>query len=283
MRGVHAEPRRELAFVPARHRGQALVEFVVGAGTLAALLAGIVITSRLHDVQWATIGASRYAAFEYAMRGTRLDAETVEGQLRARFYEPSDAPLRSTDVRRNDARWRVVVPHWTDRTPSANPLVARPADVSLATREAEPPGATARLANTVATLANRAAVVAGGRFDVNRRGYFSSEVAVRIAPLAAEAPPLSRLKLVLRERTTVLGDAWNAASPEQVAERTAAFVPAAPLRALRPVLGALRWALRLFEPAIDALCLGRIDAELVPLDRLGAPGSAERGTWVASC
>lgn len=264
-------------------RGQALLEFLVGAVALVALLAAIVVTARLQDVQWATISASRYAAFEHAMRGSRLAAADLQGHVRSRFFEPADVPLRTADVRRDDARWRAVVANWTDRSPRANALVERPADVVLATGEADPPGAAARLASTVATLADRAALAAGGRFDVNRRGYVSAEVAVRIAPLVSEAAPLSRLNLVLRERTTVLGDSWASSGPEQVAERAAAFVPTAPLRALRPVLGALRWALRLFEPAFDSLCLGRIDPELVPVDRLGAPGTGERGQWVAAC
>lgn len=263
--------------------GQALVEFIVGAGVLVALLAGTAAVARLHDVQWASIGASRYAAFELATRSGPRNAETLEGHVRARFYEPADAPIRTADVRDDGARWRSFVPLWTDRTSRSTPMLARPDSVTVRTMESEPPGASARLANTVAALADRVAVATGGNFDVNRRGYFSSEIAVSVAPFDSDGAPLSDLQLTLRERTTVLGDAWASSGPDQVASRTGAFVPTAALQALRPVIGALRWALRLFEPAIDSLCLGRIDPELVPLDRLGAPGSGERGSWVAPC
>lgn len=278
-RPLHARPPARTARPSG---GQAITEFLAGAGLLAALLAGIVVVGRLQDVQWATIHASRYAGFELALRTGRR-ANTLEGHVRARFFEPPDTPLRTDDVRRSDSRWRRVAPHWTDRSSRAQALVARPADVRLESREAEPPGTSARLANTVAAIADRASVVNGGRFDVNRRGYHAAELSVRIAPLATERPPLSDLALTFRERTVVLGDSWDASGPQQVADRTSAFVPLAPLRALRPVVGALGWALQLFEPAIGSLCLGRIDPELVPLDRLGAPGTGERGSWSARC
>lgn len=268
---------------PLARRGQALVEFLVGAGVLASLLAGIVVVGRLQELQWATIAASRYAAFEHALRPDRIGAAALQGHVRARFYEPPDTPLRSDDARTDADSWRRVMPHWTDRSPTAHPLVSRPADVAVTSSEADPPGVTAGLAASVAALADRAAVVTGGRFDVNRRGYYSAAVRVRLAPFASEPAPLSTLALTLEERTTVLGDSWNSTGPQQVADRTRAFVPAAALRAVRPVLDAFRWALRLFEPALDQLCLGRIDPDLVPLDRLGEPGTGERGAWSAPC
>lgn len=250
---------------------------------LASLLAGIVFVGRLQDLQWATIAASRYAAFERALRADRTGAAALQGHVRARFYEPPDAPLRSDDIRSDTHAWRRVMPHWTDRSPAARPLVSRPADVAVTSSEDDAPGASARLASSVAALADRAAVVTGGRFDVNRRGYYSAAVRVRLAPFASEPAPLSTLALTLEERTTVFGDSWNAVGPQQAADRTRAFVPVAALRAVRPVVDAFRWALRLFEPALDQLCLGRIDPELVPLDRLGEPGTGERGAWSAPC
>jgi hypothetical protein len=259
------------------------VEFLASAGVLAALLGGIVVLGKLQDLQSATVAASRYAAFERAMHGDRLASGVLAGHVRARFYERADTPVRSADVRTDATAWRSIVSHWTDRTARGMPLVARPADVQVITRESDPPGAAARLASGVATVADRAALLSGGRFDVNRRGYHAAEVSVRVAPLVAEAPPLSRLSVTFRESTTMLGDGWGASGPEHVARRTAAFVPTARLQAVRPALGALRWALRLIEPSIDALCLGRIDPELVPADRLGPPGSGDRGTWVAPC
>lgn len=282
--GIARRPGRRLRRVrrPAA-RGQALIEFLVGAGVLAALFAGLVVVGRLQDLQSATVSASRYAAFDRAMHADPARVGALQGHVRVRFYETSVAPLRTADVRSDADAWRRPMPQWTDRSPAARALVSRPADVAVTSSEQDPPGTAAQLASSIAAAADRAALVTGGRFDVNRRGYYSARIRVRVAPFASEPAPLSTLELAFDERTTVLGDSWNAAGPEQVVDRTRAFVPGAALRTVRPVLDAFRWALRLFEPALDQLCLGRIDPELVPVDRLGAPGSGERGPWSAPC
>lgn len=262
--------------------GQALVEFLAAAGTLAALFVGTALVARLHDLQWATIAASRYAAFDRALRDERSDAVQLERQLRARFFEPALA-IRAAEGRRDDEQWQRLDPNWSDLAPAAVRLVTRPADVRLRLAEDPAPGASAALAANVAGLADGAARLNGGRFDVERRGFHSARIEVGVARIASAPRPLSDLALTLREETRVLGGGWDSDGPDEVATRTRAFVPGARLQALRPIVDAFRWALRLFEPSIDQLCLGRIDPELVPVDRLGVPGSAERGTWVAPC
>jgi len=74
----------------------------------------------------------------------------------------------------------------------------------------------------------------------------------------------------LRADLSVLVDDWAAPDAAAVWRRTAALSTAGRIDAWRSTL---RWAvepMRLFEPAIARLCLGRIDPDIVPMDRLPA-------------
>jgi hypothetical protein len=74
----------------------------------------------------------------------------------------------------------------------------------------------------------------------------------------------------LRADLSVLVDDWAAPDAAAVWRRTAALSTAGRIDAWRSTL---RWAvqpMRLFEPAIARLCLGRIDPDIVPTDRLPA-------------
>jgi hypothetical protein len=122
----------------------------------------------------------------------------------------------------------------------------------------------------------------GRSLDLERRGYFSATVDVRVADL----PSLSALGVTpfaLQARAQVLGDDWSSTGPAETARRASALVPTSPLRRVRPVFAPLAWALSLLEPALRDLCLAPVDPELVPLDRLGPPGSDDAGRWVAPC
>jgi hypothetical protein len=71
-----------------------------------------------------------------------------------------------------------------------------------------------------------------------------------------------------RAALSVLVDDWAAPDATAVWRRTAALSTAGRINAWRP---ALRWAIepmQLFEPAVARLCLGRIDPDIVPADRL---------------
>ena len=79
-------------------------------------------------------------------------------------------------------------------------------------------------------------------------------------------------------------DDWSAAGPAQVAERAGWLVPTARLPALRSVARALAVPLSLLEPAMRDFCPGRVDPEVVPVDRLGpADSSLPPGHWVSPC
>lgn len=251
---------------------------MVGA-LLATVCIGLVTVGRLQDLQYAATQASRYAAFALAEAPAPANFESA---LRARFFTGRPAAIRADD-REAGTAWRDANPHWVAWAGTRAPLVARPDDVALATTDAAPPGRAVAAMAQVATLIAATARLTGGTLDLDRRGFHAATVTVNLAPLAPFRELAAQRGLRLTERTSVLGDAWNAGDPGHVAARTAALVPAARLRALRPLFDGLEVALALIEPSFGTLCLGRIDPEVVPLDRLGAPGSSDRGTWVAPC
>jgi hypothetical protein len=266
-----------------RERGQATVEFIVGAMVLVPLFIGMVIVARYLDIKSTTVQASRYAAFERATNlGRPTDAE-IERKMRARLFTISDAPVQSNDGLGNGDAWRNENMNWRDHSRTPDRLIARPSDVTLRTTEANVPGAAGAGVQSVVGALDSIGSVTGSRFDVNRRAYYTSTVSVRLANLTSLPAPLNNLNLTLTDRTTVLGDVWHSSGPTNVAQRTGAMVPSRLFTPINSVLRPVRSALSIFEPAFDQLCLGQIDPEIVPLDRLGPAGSGDRGSFRPSC
>ena len=262
--------------------GQAIVEFLVASAVLAPLLVGIVLVGRLQDLRAAAVQSARYAAFAPALARapTGIAAGERETEVRARFFGAPDRAVRASDRRTSPPGMN---PHWVDVT-RPDRLLDRPEDVTLRVAEGAPQGAAARAMTTATAGVERIAAISGARFDLERRGFVAADVQVRVAevPSLAQVRPSSR-PLTLRAHARVLGQDWSSAGPAEVATRSAALVPTRPLRRLRPVLAPLTWALSLLEPALRQLCLAPVDPELVPLDRLGPPGSDDLGRWTTPC
>lgn len=264
------------AVTPCRQRGQALVEFLVATAALLPLVAGVVLVGRLQDLRVATLQSARYAAFGGALAGT--PSAELQSEVRARFFTDPTLPLRAADRRDLHSGTN---PHWTD-VARAVPMIQAPADVTVQLSNARPPGAAARATTAATASIDGVARLTGRSLDLERRGYFSATVDVRIADLPSLAA-LGVTPLALRARAQMLGDDWSSAGPAETARRASALVPTSPLRRVRPVLAPLAWALSLLEPALRELCLAPVDPELVPLDRLGPPGSDDAGRWVTPC
>jgi hypothetical protein len=263
-----------------RTRGQALVEFLVAAGVLVALLLGTVLVARLHDVRAHAIQAARYAAFAQALGGT--PTTELESEVRARFFGDPAVAMQAAHRTAGHATRTDANPHWVDLSRAANPLIAGPGDVVLLASNAAPRGAAANALRAATAAADGAAAITGRRLDLERRGLRTADVRVTLAPLPL--PPASApTTLVLSARSEVLGDDWGATGPAHVERRTGALVPSSPLRHLRPVFAPVAWALGTLEPSFRRLCLGHVDPEIVPADRLGPPGSGDAGSWRARC
>jgi hypothetical protein len=261
-----------------------MVEMIVGVGVLVTLMLGTMIVARYVDIRSATVQASRYVAFERVTNLKGVSDAEIERKLRTRMFTISDSPLRADDGLTDDAQWRNENPNWKEPSIEARRLIATPNDVQAVTLENEPTSVAARALGRVVDGIDTVGDLAGSNFDLNTRAFHTGIVTVKAANLESMPEPLNALNLTFTERTAVLTDSWQSGSPAAVAERTGALVPTRLFdEFMGPVGDLLTLGLSLFEPSIDELCLGQINPEIVPPDRLGAPGSGERGNFRPSC
>jgi hypothetical protein len=145
-----------------------------------------------------------------------------------------------------------------------------PADIhSRATLGAAPARAAAAAHAMVIPLR-----VAGGflgrGFDLSADGMLTGSIDVNIPADPNLPQPFSAMPLQLRQPFALLGDAWNAAGTQQVRDRTAGLVPTSMLTGLNSLWQPLLAPLSLLEPSLSRLCLGIIEPDRLPEDRLGA-------------
>lgn len=161
-------------------------------------------------------------------------------------------------------------------------MVNAPAGVTVAVRSTDVPGIAGTAAKAGLAALRIAAPGAPRRLDLDPNGFVTGSVEVRAADftLPARLPPET---LLMRERTALLADEWQASGPAHTTERVAALTVASQVRDLRFVMEPVRWALSLLEPRFSEFCPGRIDPEVVPSDRLIADPGAGRGWWLAPC
>jgi hypothetical protein len=264
--------------------GQAMVEMIVGTGVLTALMFGTMIVARYVDIRSATVQASRYVAFERVTNLKGIPDAEIERKMRTRLFTVSNSPLRADDGLADNAQWRDENANWKDPTIRARRLIATPNDVQAVTLETEPTSGQARALGAFVDGIDTFGALTGSNFDLDTRAFHTGIVMVKLANLESMPEPLNALNLTLTERTAVLTDSWQAGGPAAVAERTGPLVPTRMFAEFTGILGPLlQEGLSLFEPSIDKLCLGQVNPEIVPADRLGAPGSAERGNFTPSC
>jgi len=133
-------------------------------------------------------------------------------------------------------------------------------------------GAAQRLSSVSLQIAGSSAAavhVAGGVLADTPPARATVRVSLqrqRLAPRLAASDPQPTLHLP--RDLQLLTDDWSARDLRELTARMDPWVPTgvlaaatAPLRAMEPVIA-------LFEPAIRELCVGRIDPEVVPADRL---------------
>ena len=214
-----------------RGRGQALVESLAATLVLSPLLLAVVQLAALQSVEQATVGAAR-AAVLAAHHG--LDAAT--GPL------PAD---------------RIRGLFFAD--PGAT------AEVGTVTARQAP---SAELAEDIAlAIIIPARVVGTGELDLARSQAVAARVTVD-APRIYDAIMPDASAVRLSAGLTLMRDDWDAESAADVWRRTAALSTTGRIAAWRGPLTALAAPIRLLEPAVGRLCLGRIDPDIVPEDRL---------------
>lgn len=228
-----------------RMRGQSTVEFAVGAASLLLLWLGLLALAGMQEAERRLMVASRHAAF-------------------SRIWHPAGtapaAPLRLHSSHFSDAGYVRPFgdPHWITSEDVQSAAAARP---------------LTGIAGTASEVLLRPLQVAGGflgaGFDLRPDGYATGEVRVRLRPQRGLPPPFDTLDLWLDSAMHLLGDGWSASGTPQVRARTAGLVPTARLAAMSEGWRALAAPLAIVEPNLDRLCLGLIEPEQVPEDRLG--------------
>lgn len=219
-----------------RERGQALLEITISSIVLVPLLLCGILLAQMQSLQHATIAATRQLALESFHRSMASDE-----QIRAAHFLPFDPLVDSIALQRL--------------------LAEQPEKL----REAE-----AIVFGAIAP----AMLVGQGSFDLARDSALSGQIEVRLKASALLPRWLDLPALALREQMTLLLDDWSATGPQQVLARTAALSVAGSLRELTEPLDPVLWAMSIVEPAFSRLCIGRIDPEIVPADRL--PEAATR-------
>lgn len=238
-----------------------MVETLVALLVVVPLWIGIFYVSRWHDLQHATIAAARHAAFEAWVAAGAEDPAEVEATTRRRIFEDDPARFRgpAPAVDGGDR------PLWQDMR--GDRMVAAPGPAIVVGQAAQPED-VAQAERVAFDIIGPARALGGPRFDLRRDAARGASVTVPIA-LAADLPaPIGGLRFSLVERRQLLVDPWASAGPVQVERRTASLSTVAALQALTRPLEPLRWALSLVEPSFARLCLGRIDADVVPEDRV---------------
>jgi hypothetical protein len=229
-------------------RGQSMVEFAVGASVVALLLLGTVTIGGLQEVQRRGIVAAREAAFFGTWVGQRVGNAALRNQLAGAHFD--DAGLENATGR---AR------------------LAGKGDVSLTASTMGAPGRSAAAVQTLITPLQVAGGFLGGGFDLRDSGYRTGVLRTQISGTAGLPTPFDNLRLRFDQPYALLGDAWASGSPLQVERRAGGLVPSHALTSLSALWRPFTAALGLLEPSLRQLCLGLIEPDRVPEDRLG-PG-----------
>ena len=230
-----------------RQAGQSMAEFAAGGAVLSLLMLGAVAIAGYQEVDRRGLSAARQSAWQLALQ-TGADTETLRGGLHRDFY--SDAGMQD---------------------PFGTRLLVAEDALQLQVDRISSEGFAGLAENAMRAPMLGVGTLLGGDFDVQDRGLRQSTIRSRIAPLARMPAPFDTLELELTSSFALLDDAWHAAGVAHVRERAGGLVPIGQLRALNVIWQPLSIPLRLVEPSLGELCLGLLEPDRIPEDRLG-PG-----------
>ncbi len=261
----------------AQQRGQAMVELVVMAGVLTAIFTGIWTIGKYHDVQYSTIQAARYAAWERTAHPDSFSDTRLQAQTRARVFMWNQNAYKAADGKLNGSNWTAgeLNGQWADHKGTL--LIERPDWVSVRTSSGPLPGGAANaVSSTIGKIGATIGAITGGE-KLNQGGLYTSNVSVKLTDWANLAPSLlpegmDHLNLTLNERSALVTDSWDASGPAQAGRRVASFTPAAAFDRISGLLRPITWALSWIEPSFNDFHPGQVCPDIVPVDRLsGGP------------
>jgi len=226
-----------------------MTEFAVCAASLCLLLLGTVTISGYQEAQRRTIVAARQAAFEGGWLGDRVSSQSQSSHL---------------------ATWHFTDAGLVDATGKAQTVDAD--SVRVTGEVAAVPGQAAIATNVLLTPLRVAGGFLGAGFDLDGQGLRSGTVSAQVRGDNDLPSPFRDLQLGFTQPYALLVDAWNAANPRHVSGRAGGLVPTHALGSLSGLWQGLLAPVSLLEPSLRQLCLGLIEPDRVPDDRLdGGP------------
>lgn len=227
-------------------RGQSMTEFAVCATVIALLLLGTITIAGFQEAQRRGAVLSRQMALQGAWLVSRPDHSASLQDIAQKSVD--DPGL----VDANGAR------------------LLQAADVQVQASAQGTPGLARTSAQAMLLPLQVAGGFLGAGFDLDADGLFAGSVNLSLQPGRQRPPPFDSIELELRQPFAWMADAWNASGISQVRSRTAGLVPMSSLSGIQSLWRPLTTPLALIEPSLAQLCLGIIEPDRVPEDRLAA-------------
>lgn len=232
-----------------RQAGQAMAEFAVATAVLSLVLLGTLAIGGYQEVDRRAVMTSRQSAWLQGWSPQGVDAAALSEKFHRELFADSGV-----------------------REPAGRRLLVAEEDLQVQAGRVMPGGRAGATAQALRLPLRVTGGLLGASFDLDERGMTQGVVRTRIAPIDALPAPFDTLELHLQAATVLLDDAWHAAGVEHVERRAGGLVPLSRLRALNAIWRPLSIPLGIFEPSLRQLCLGLIEPDRIPEDRLG-PGS----------
>ncbi|MEO6187107.1 MAG: TadE family protein [Steroidobacteraceae bacterium] len=227
-----------------KQSGQSLIEFAVGAASLTLLMLGSITLAGYQQVQRRTTLAAREVAFENAWLQDD-DPGSLQGVAELQLQEPG-------------------------LTASGDHPYVSQSGVAVAVRQQRAPGLAGTAAHAMLDPLQVAGGFLNGNFDLPAGRYIAGTVTVDIDPRPGMPQPFRGLSLQFKQPFALQEDAWNASGARHVRSRAHGLVPSTALSGLQSIWRPLLSPLALLEPSLEDLCLGLIEPDRIPEDRLGA-------------
>lgn len=219
--------------------GQALVETLLVVILAVPLLLGILFLFELQAAQQATLAAARQALFHHHYARGSVTPEEAAGSARREHLESLFASGLGA---------------------ASSPQVS----LFIAAQ----PASAQRVEDTAFAMLQPALALGPSSFDLPRHSAMRATAKLDVTSPASLRLVLDVPQITLEESLSSLHDDWLATTRESAISRVAALTVTGSLREWTEPMQAVTGAIALLEPAFARLCIGRIDVDVVPDDRL---------------
>ena len=258
-------------------RGQALTEFLTITLALVPLFLLAPMLGKVQDMSHGTLLASRYVAFDAAIRNDGSSGFKPAAQLadeaKRRVLGAADAPIKTGDVAGDFRAHQNRL--W--RTPNDKSLIEHFADDVTLTFGAE--RKADRLAAVEPTADAAPFTPTSELLGLTATGIHTANISVRLAKLSESGKffePFDKLELAMTRSTSLVVNYWSARGPGdskgEVEQRIGGNPALFPGGALAEVAGVVGAATTMIDApvALPAPRLGQLEfwRDLVPEDRL---------------